>query len=138
MLHFTSKNKRILNMHEKRFSELENFQATTIVFQTNTNASLKNLETRIGQLALNIHNQSKDSIPSDTRKDARECMEVLLRSGRELDERRLKRRTLGKRIMLKLKKSLISTVQKLQRKRKQQKYSQSNRWKNKIQGKGRG
>ena len=40
MLHFMSENKRILNMGEKRFSELENFQANTIVFQTNTNAIL--------------------------------------------------------------------------------------------------
>ena len=92
MLHFMSKNKRILNMHENRFSELENFQASTIVFQTNTNASLKNLETHIGQLALNMHNQSKGLIPSDTRKDPRECMAALLRSGRELDERRVEKK----------------------------------------------
>ena len=45
MFHFMSENKRILNMREKRFSELENFQANTIVFQTNTKASLRNLET---------------------------------------------------------------------------------------------
>ena len=32
MLQFMGENKRILNMHEKRFSELENFQANTIVF----------------------------------------------------------------------------------------------------------
>ena len=56
MLHFMLENKRILNMHEKRFFELENFQANTTVFQTNTNSSLKNLETHIGQLALNIQN----------------------------------------------------------------------------------
>ena len=87
-----SENKRILNMHEKRFFELENFQPNTIMFQTNTNASLKNLETKIGQLALNMHNQSKDSVPSDTRKDPRECMAVLLRSGRELDERRFEKK----------------------------------------------
>ena len=61
-------------MHEKRISEHENFQ-DTIVFQTNTNASLLTLDTQIGQLALNIQNQSK-----------RECMAVLLRSGRELDK----------------------------------------------------
>ena len=68
-------------MHEKIFSELENFQENTIVFKTNTNASLKNLETLIGQLALNMKNQSKGSVPSDTRKDPRECMAILLRSG---------------------------------------------------------
>ena len=36
-----------------------------------------------------MQNQSKDSVPSDTRKDPRECMAVLLRSGRELDGRRV-------------------------------------------------
>ena len=44
------KNKK-LNLHEKIFSYLEDFQANTIVFQANTNASLKNLEMQIGQLA---------------------------------------------------------------------------------------
>ena len=47
ILHFMSENKRILNWHEKTFYELENFQANTIVFQTNTNASLRNLETQV-------------------------------------------------------------------------------------------
>ena len=51
MLHFMSENKRILNLHEKKFSDLENFQANTAVFQTNTNASLKNLEIHIEKLA---------------------------------------------------------------------------------------
>ena len=49
-----------INMHEKRFSKLENFQANTIVFQANTNGSLKNSEMQIGQLALNLQNWSKD------------------------------------------------------------------------------
>ena len=48
ILHFMSENKRILNMHEKRFFELENLKANTIVFPTNTNASLRNLETQVG------------------------------------------------------------------------------------------
>ena len=37
--------KRILNLHEIFFAELENFQANTIVFQTTTNAIMRNLET---------------------------------------------------------------------------------------------
>ena len=45
MLQFMEENKRILNMHENRFSEIENFQANTTMFQTNTKASLRNLET---------------------------------------------------------------------------------------------
>ena len=68
MLAFIGENKRLLNIHEQKFAELAAFQANTTVFQANTNSSLKNLETQIGQLALTMHNQSKDSFPSDTRK----------------------------------------------------------------------
>ena len=63
------------------------------MFQANTNASLKILETRIGQLALNMQKQSKDLVLNDTRKDPRECMAVLLRSGRNLDARRVEKDT---------------------------------------------
>ena len=82
MLQFIGENKRILNMHEKRFSGLENFQENTIVFQANTNDSLKNLEMQIGQLTLTMQNQSMDSFPSDTRNNPRDCMAITLRSGR--------------------------------------------------------
>ena len=58
------------------------------MFQANTNTSLKNLETQVGQLALAMQNQSKDAFPSDTRKNLKDCMAVTLRSGRELKERR--------------------------------------------------
>ena len=88
MLHFMSENKRILNMREKKFFELINFQENTVVFQTNTNASLKNLEIKIGQLAQAVQKEPKDSFLSDTRKNPRDCMAVILRSDRELDERR--------------------------------------------------
>ena len=88
MLHFMSENKRILNLHEKKFSALENFQANTTVLQTNTNASLKNLEIQIGQLAQAMQKEPKDSFPSDKRKNPKDCMAVILRSGRELDEMR--------------------------------------------------
>ena len=71
-----SEDKRILNLHEKKFSDLESFQENTAVFQTNTNASLKNLVVQIGQLAQAVQKEPKD------------CMVVILRSGRELDERR--------------------------------------------------
>ena len=65
------------------------------MFQANTNASLKNLETQIGQLALNTQKLSKDSVPSESRKDSRECMVVLMRSGRELDERIVEKKDIG-------------------------------------------
>ena len=88
MLYLMSENKRILNLHEKKFSDLENFQANTAVFQTNTNASLKNLEIQIRQLAKAVQKEPRDLFPSDTRKNLKDCMEVILRSGRELDEMR--------------------------------------------------
>ena len=41
----------------------------------------------MGQLALTMQNQSKDSFPSDIRKNPKDCMVVTLRSGRELEEK---------------------------------------------------
>ena len=96
MFHFMSENKRILNLHEKKFFYLENFQANTTVFQLNTNVSLKNLEIQIGQLAQVVQKEPKDSFPCDTRKNPKDCMAVILRSGRELDEMRGERRRLRK------------------------------------------
>ena len=97
MLHFMSQNKRILNLHEKKFSYFENFQVNTTMFQTSTNASLKNLEIKIGQLDQAVQKEPKDSFPSDTRKNLKDYMAVILRSGRALDERRVERGTLRKR-----------------------------------------
>ena len=57
------------------------------MFQANTNASLKNLETQVGQLALVIQNQSKDVFLSDTKKNPKDCMTISLKSGRGLKER---------------------------------------------------
>ena len=75
-------NKRILNLHEQKFGELVVFQANTTVFQANTNASLKNMETQVWQLALSMQNQSRD-----TKKNPKDCMAVTLRSGKELKGR---------------------------------------------------
>ena len=47
-------NKRVLDTHEKKFVDLETFQENTAVFQTNTNATMRNLETQIGQLYLSL------------------------------------------------------------------------------------
>ena len=62
------------------------------------NASLKNLETQVGQLALAMQNQSKDAFPSDTRKNPKDCMVVTLRSGREIESRKKKRKKILKRL----------------------------------------
>ena len=84
MLNFMSENKRILNLHEQKYAELAVFQANTTVFQANTNASLKNLETQVGQLALTMQNQSRDAFPSDTKKNPKDGIAITLRSGKEL------------------------------------------------------
>ena len=54
------------------------------MFQKNASASLKNLETQVGQLALNMPNQSKGTFPSDTQKNPKDCMAIQLRSGKDL------------------------------------------------------
>ena len=79
-------NKKLLNFHEQKFAELEASNTNSQNFQTTTNASLKNLETQIGQLALTLQNQIKDTFPSDTKKNPKDCMTVQLRSGKELEK----------------------------------------------------
>ena len=86
MLSSIGENKRLLNLHEQKFAELAAFQANTNVFHVNTNVSVKNLETQVGQLALAMHNQLKDAFPSDTKKNPKDCMSMTLRCGRELKE----------------------------------------------------
>ena len=72
-----AENKRILDLHEQKFAELD-------VFQANTNVSLKNLKTQVGQLAQTLQNQSRDSFPSNTKKKPKDYMVITLRSGKEL------------------------------------------------------
>ena len=84
MLHFVSENKRILHMHEKRFYELENFNANTNVFQTNTKASLRNLETQIRQLAISLQNQSNNAFPSSTEISPKDFTSTSLSGNNEL------------------------------------------------------
>ena len=88
MLSFMGENKRLLNIHEQQFVELVAFKVNTNVFQANANASLKNLGTQVGQLTLAMQNQSKDSFPSDTKKNPKDYMAITLRSGRELQRRK--------------------------------------------------
>ena len=88
MLSFMEEKKRQLNIHEHKFVELVAFQANTTMFQANTNASLKNLETQVGKLALAMQNQSNDVFPSDTKKNTKDCMAETLRSGREFENKK--------------------------------------------------
>ena len=92
MLQFMGDNKRLIHFHEQKPSDLEAFKSDTQVFQKNTSASLKNLETQVGQLALTMPNQSKGTFPSDTQKNPKDCMVVQLRSGKEVGNNSKKER----------------------------------------------
>ena len=87
MLQFMGDNKKLLNLYEQKFAELEASNTNSQFFQKTTNASLKNLETQIGQLALNLQNHMKDAFPSDTKKNPKDCMAVQLRSGKDLEKK---------------------------------------------------
>ena len=91
MLTYMFENKRILNLHEQKFADIAVFQANTtvfqantIVFQSNTNFSLKYLETQVGQLALAMQTRSIYSFLSDTKKNPKDYMTIILRDGKEL------------------------------------------------------
>ena len=84
MLQFMGDNKRLLQFHEQKLSDLEAFKSDTQMFQKNASTSLKNLETREGQLALNMPNQSKGTFPSDTQKNPKNCMAIQLRRRKDL------------------------------------------------------
>ena len=92
MLQFMGDNKRLLQFHEHKLSDLEAFKSDTQMFQKNTSASLKNLETQVGQLALNMPNQSKGTFPSDTQKNPKDCMTIQLRSGKDVRNNKRKER----------------------------------------------
>ena len=86
MLQFMGDNKKLLNLHEQKFAELGATATNFQIFQNTTNATLKNLETLVGQLALTLQSQRKDAFPSDTKKNPKDCMAVQLRSGKELEK----------------------------------------------------
>ena len=71
-------------MHEKKFVELENFQANTTVFQTNINATLRNLKTKVGQLTLTLQSQSKNTFPNNTEVNPKDLTPTAMRGSDEL------------------------------------------------------
>ena len=95
MLWFMGDNKRLIHLHEHKLSDLEFFKSDTQIFQKNTSASLKNLETQVGQLALNMQTQNKGAFPSDTQKNPKDCMAFQFRSGKELGSSSRKERKEG-------------------------------------------
>ena len=76
MLQFMGDNKKLLHTHEQKFVELEALKSNSQMFQSNTNASLKNIETQVGKLALTLQNQNKNAFPIDTQKNPKEYMAV--------------------------------------------------------------
>ena len=85
MLQFIGDNKKLLNLHEQKFAELGATATNFQIFLNTTIATLKNLETQVGQLAVTLQSQRKDAFPSDTKKNPKDCMAVQLRSGKELE-----------------------------------------------------
>ena len=75
-------------MHEKKFAELENFLGNTTVFQTNINATLRNLETQVGQLALSLQSQSRNTFPSSTEINPKDLTPTAMRGSDELQGRK--------------------------------------------------
>ena len=71
-------------MHEKKFAELENFQANTTVFQTNINTTLRNLETQVGQLTLSLQSQSRNTYPSSIEINPKDLTPTTMRGNDEL------------------------------------------------------
>ena len=95
------------------------------MFQANTNASLKNMDTQVGQLALAVQNQSKDAFPSDTRKNPKDCIVVTLRSGREMEGRKEEERKIGEEkeeIGEELKQYIFEVAEEKRSAKEQQKY----------------
>ena len=73
------------------------------MFKANINVFLKNLETQVGQFALAMQNQSKDSFPSGTKKSPKDCMDVALRSGKEMKNiEKLKRNVLRLKLRMQI------------------------------------
>ena len=127
MLHFMGENKKLLNFHEQKFVELEASNTNSQIFQTTTNASLKNLETQIRQLALTLQNQIKDAFPSDTKKNSKDCMAVQLRSGKELEKEKLEKEEGNKG------EGSLENAESLEKERKKEQQEEGERNKNKGQ-----
>ena len=71
-------------MHEKKFAELENFQANITVVQTNINATLKNLETQVGQLALTLQRKTRNTFRNNTEVNPKYLTPTAMRGSDEL------------------------------------------------------
>ncbi|XP_042003634.1 uncharacterized protein LOC121752574 [Salvia splendens] len=84
--------RQILSFMTKSQRENENFKEKTVEKFGQMEATMRNLETQIGQLATSSHTRIPNIIPSNTvpnPKGYEQCKAVKLRSGRELGSTRL-------------------------------------------------
>ena len=68
------------DMKKNNDSRIVNLETT----QTNMGASLKIIETQMGQLAHSMKESSTRHFPSDTEKNSKDCMTITLWSGKNL------------------------------------------------------
>ena len=54
------------------------------MFQTNINATLRNLETQVGQLSVSLQSQSRNTFPSSTEINPKDLTPTAMRGGDEL------------------------------------------------------
>ena len=127
MLQLLGENKKLLNFHEQKFAELEASNTNSQIFQKTTNASLKNLETQIGQLALTLQNQMKDAFPSDMKKNPKDCMAMQLISGKELEKENSEKNEGNKG------EGSLENAESLEKKRKKEQRQEEERSKQKAQ-----
>ena len=66
-------NKKMINLHEQKFRDLD-------VFQVNTSARLKNVEAQIGHLVQAFKEKFSRTSPSNTLPNPNECMDTPLSS----------------------------------------------------------
>lgn len=84
-------NKKILGVFEhnfleidKKFANLDTFKTRVTITLSNTNATLKNIETQIGQLLETMRERTPSFFPSNMQKNTRDYIKIFLRSRKEI------------------------------------------------------
>ena len=73
---YTDGNKKMISLHEQKFPDLD-------VFQVNTSATLKNVETQIGHFVQAFKEKFSTTSPSNTLTNPNECMDTPLSNVQE-------------------------------------------------------
>ena len=74
---FVSESRKRMDAYDKRFNSLE-------IHCTNMGASIKALETQIGQLIMAVKEQATRSFSNDAENNVRECKAITVKSGTEV------------------------------------------------------